>query len=156
MRKFYTLSLLLVFFGVSAADAQVFKCVDADGRITYTNDRSASKGCSVVENQNVSSIPSTPRSGASSGGTSTTFPKISPDAQRARDEGRRQILELELSSEERELAAAQKALTEQEGIRNGDERNFQRVLDRLQPFKDKVELHQRNIEALRKEINGLR
>ena len=30
------------------------------------------------------------------------------------------------------------------------------LLDRLQPFKDKVDLHKRNIEALRREISGLR
>ena len=40
--------------------------------------------------------------------------------------------------------------------RRGDERNYQKVLDRLQPFKDKVDLHKRNIEALRREISGLR
>ena len=41
-------------------------------------------------------------------------------------------------------------------MRLGDERNYQKVLDRLQPFKDKVDLHKRNIEALRREISGLR
>jgi hypothetical protein len=30
------------------------------------------------------------------------------------------------------------------------------VLDRLQPFKEKVEQHARNIEALNKEISSLR
>lgn len=41
-------------------------------------------------------------------------------------------------------------------MRSGDERNYQRVLDRLQPFKDKAALHERNIEAIRKEISNLR
>lgn len=157
MRKLHFVPVLLALLAAPLAQAQVFKCIDPDGRITYTNDRAAAKGCSIVENQNVSSIPATSRSATGSNtGTTSNFPKVSPDAQRARDESRRQILELELAAEERELTAAQQALTEQEGIRNGDERNFQRVLDRLQPFKDKVELHQRNIEALRKEISGLR
>ena len=43
-----------------------------------------------------------------------------------------------------------------EAIRTGDERNYQRVLDRLQPYKDKVALHERNIEALKKEIGNLK
>jgi len=81
---------------------------------------------------------------------------VPADTQRARDADRRQILETELAAEERALAEAQAALAEQEAIRTGNERNFQRVLDRLQPFKDKVELHQRNVEALRREMRTLR
>ncbi len=39
-------------------------------------------------------------------------------------------------------------------MRSGDERNYQKVLDRLQPYKDEVERHQKNVEALKKEINN--
>ena len=81
---------------------------------------------------------------------------MSPADQRARDDSRRQVLEAELATEEGALTAAEQALAEQESVRMGDERNYQKVLDRLQPFKDKVELHKRNIEALRREISGLR
>jgi hypothetical protein len=45
-------------------------------------------------------------------------------------------------------------LTEQEGIRTGDEKNYQRVLDRLQKYKDEVERHQKNVEALKKELSN--
>ncbi|HRG72082.1 MAG TPA: DUF4124 domain-containing protein, partial [Thauera aminoaromatica] len=38
----------------------------------------------------------------------------------------------------------------------GDERNYQKVLERVRPFKDRVELHKRNVDALRREISGLR
>lgn len=62
----------------------------------------------------------------------------------------------ELASEQASLEQAKKELANQEAIRTGDERNYQRVLDRLQPFKDKVALHERNIEALKKEIGNLR
>ncbi|MGL4408555.1 MAG: DUF4124 domain-containing protein, partial [Zoogloea sp.] len=47
-------------------------------------------------------------------------------------------------------------LAEQEAVRYGDERNYQKVLDRLQPYKDKVQMHERNIEALRRELANLR
>ena len=39
-----------------------------------------------------------------------------------------------------------------EAIRTGDERNYARVEERLKPFKESVETHQKNIEALRREI----
>jgi hypothetical protein len=61
-----------------------------------------------------------------------------------------------LAAEQRSLEGAQKLFAEQEAVRYGDERNYQRVLDRLQPFKDKVQLHERNIEALKREIGNLR
>jgi len=34
--------------------------------------------------------------------------------------------------------------------------HYQKVLDRVRPFKDRVELHKRNVDALRREISGLR
>ena len=49
-----------------------------------------------------------------------------------------------------------KELEEQESVRYGNERNYQKLLDRVQPYKDKVQLHERNIEALRREISNLR
>ena len=38
----------------------------------------------------------------------------------------------------------------------GDEKNYQKYLDRIQGYKDKVALHERNIEALNKELAKLR
>ena len=41
-------------------------------------------------------------------------------------------------------------------MRTGGERNYQRYLDRVQPFRDAVANHERNIEAIRRELNTLR
>jgi len=41
-------------------------------------------------------------------------------------------------------------------VRSGDEKNYQRVLDRVQPYKDAVERHERNVSALRKELANLK
>ena len=40
-------------------------------------------------------------------------------------------------------------------MRLGDERNYQKYLDRIQGLKDNVALHERNVDALRKEISKL-
>tara|TARA_R110001583_G_scaffold195522_3_gene375297 strand:+ start:124300 stop:124809 length:510 start_codon:yes stop_codon:yes gene_type:complete len=154
-RPMRTLPLILALCIAPLAHAQVYKCVDAEGRTTYTNDRSLARGCSQLEgDQSVSSIPA-PRPSTTQP-TPSSFPKVSPDAQRERDDSRRKVLESELATEEAALTEARKALSEQEAIRLGNERNYQKVLDRLQPFKDKVELHQRNVDALRRELSGLR
>ena len=66
----------------------------------------------------------------------------------------RDILEKELASEQQQLDLARKELAEQESVRAGDEKNYARVLDRLQPYKDNVDLHQKNIEALKRELGN--
>ena len=76
--------------------------------------------------------------------------------QQQRDIERRKILEQELASEQKLLDQAKKDLAEQEGQRLGSERNYQRVLERLEPFKKKVALHESNIVNLRKELSSLR
>ena len=146
-----------LFLGMAAAvaatasHADVYKCVDADGHVTYTNTKSSAKGCKVLsQDQRVSTVPG--RATPSPAG----FPKVDGDTQKARDSDRRKILEQELGTEQQHLDQARKELAEQEAVRSGDERNYQRVLDRLQPYKDKMALHERNIEALKKEIANLR
>ncbi|ATE58575.1 DUF4124 domain-containing protein [Thauera sinica] len=160
MRQLRPLTLILALCAAPLAQAEIYKCVDAEGRTTYTNDRSAARGCKAIQQDlPVTSVPGparAPGSGASSGPSPSTFPRVSPNDQRARDDTRRQVLEKELATEEAGLAEAQKQLAEQEAVRMGDERNYQRVLDRLQPYKDKVELHKRNVEALQREIANLR
>ena len=131
-----------------------FKCIDANGRATYTNMKEEAKGknCTVVMRE-ISVVPAVPAARAAKATPSPAgFPKVDPATQKTRDDSRRRILEEELGGEEKALAQAKAELTEQEGIRSGDERNYQRVLDRLQKYKDEVERHQKNVEALKKEL----
>lgn len=142
--------LLALGFAPSAS-AQVFKCTDATGKVSYTNERSAAKGCESLSNEQAVSTVS--MRGAQS---AASFPRVSSSAQKERDSARRQVLENELANEEAALEEARKTLAEQETVRHGDERNYQKVLDRLQPLKENIERRERNIEALNKEISGLR
>lgn len=155
MRKHVLLGLALAM-PAGFAFGDIFKCVDGQGHVTYTNDSASSRGCTKLEEDlPVSSVPAV-RPPPKSGGATVGFPKVSPADQKARDDGRRAILTRELEDEEKALADARRAFDEQDAVRLGDERNYQKKLDRLQPFKDQVELHQRNVEALRKEIGNLR
>jgi len=136
--------------------ADTFKCLDANGRATYTNmkDEAKGKNCTLVMRE-ISVVPAIkaparPAMNPSPAG----FPKVDPATQKARDGERRRILEEELSGEEKALAQAKAELAEQESIRTGDERNYQKVLDRLQKYKDEVERHQNNIAALKKELGN--
>jgi len=131
----------------AAQTTEIFKCRDAQGRWTYTNDRrqAEKEKCEQVTTQiNVTPPQKT--------GRPAGFPRES-SADRASAKGRqREILQQELASEQAALTKAQQALAEQESVRSGDERNYARVEERLKPFKESVETHQKNIEALRREI----
>ena len=126
---------------------EIFKCRDARGQWTYTNDRRQAEKdkCEQVTTQ-VNVAP--PQKGA----RPSNFPRES-SAERAAGKGRQlEILQRELASEQAALTKAQQALAEQESIRSGDERNYARVEERLKPFQEAVDSHQKNIEALRREI----
>lgn len=147
-------ALLIAFCALvaSSAHADIYKCVDADKHVTYSN--VSSQNCKKLNLEPVNSTPAQPA--AAKTPTPASFPRVDADAQRSRDTDRRRILETELAAEQRNLEQAKKELAEQEAVRSGDERNYQRVLDRLQPFKDRIALHERNIEAINKEIGRLR
>ena len=107
----------------------------------------ASEGDELASQINVS-----PAQKAARPASPSSFPRES-SAERAAGKGRqREILQQELASEEAALTKAQQALAEQESVRSGNERNYARVEERLKPYKDSVESHQKNIEALRREI----
>lgn len=148
----------LATFLPAQAQGTVWKCIGEDGRPQYTNVQrdTAGRNCTVV-NREVSVVPA-PKSAEQRAAprASSSFPKVDAETQRSRDDARRRILEEELAAEQAQLEQAQAALAEQESIRLGNERNYQKVLDRLQPYKDAVERHQKNIEALQKEIANLR
>lgn len=88
--------------------------------------------------------------------TSSNFPSVDKDTQRKRDDERRTILEQELAAEQKRLDAARRQMEEQQSVRLVTERDYQRYLDRVQPFRDSVENHERNVQAIQSELSNLR
>jgi hypothetical protein len=138
---------------------EIYKCVDATGRPLYTSDKrdTAGKKCDLVSRE-INVVPAqqipVPRPSASTS-RSGSFPRESASDRANAKERQREILEKELATEQQLLAKAQQDLAEQESVRSGDERNYARVLERLQPYKDSLEVHQKNVEALRRELGNL-
>jgi hypothetical protein len=157
--RFLICSLLLMAYAASAR-AEIYECVDSSGNKRFTNVKSEASGCKPMNLPPVSSIPApkpgTTKPNETRSATPGSFPKVDPSTQQQRDAGRRKILEQELANEERLLEQARKELAEQEATRLGNERNYQRVLERLEPFKKKVMLHESNITNLRKEMTSLK
>lgn len=156
--RYFGLAATLALSHALPAWGDTFKCKDANGRATYTNMKEETRGknCTLVVRE-ISVVPAVPAPRAAKAAPSPQgFPKVDPATQKSRDGGRRRILEDELSGEEKALVQARADLKQQEAIRTGDEKNYQRVLDRLQPYKDKVERHEKNIAALKKELSNIK
>jgi hypothetical protein len=161
MRLFTLLFTSLLLLGItSPARADIWECVDSSGNKRFTNVKAEAAGCKPMNLPPVSSVPSPKPAGKGDAKPQTAapgnFPKVDTPTQQQRDGDRRKILEQELASEQKLLDQAKKDLAEQEATRLGSERNFQRVLERLEPFKKKVSLHENNITNLRKELSSLR
>ena len=133
---------------------EIFKCRNESGQVTYTNDRrqAEKQKCELVTSQINVAPPYRPAPSRSA----SSFPRETPTMSAAAKDRQRQILERELESEQRALAAAKQALAEQESVRSGDERNYARVQERLQPFVDTVQNHEKNIQALQRELGNLK
>lgn len=149
------LLVLLLTTCAGAARAEIYECIDESGNRRFTNIKAEARGCKQLNVGPVNSVPAPPKP-AAKGGTPASFPKVDAQTQQQRDVERRKILEQELANEQKLLEQARKELAEQESIRTGGERNYQRVLDRLEPFQKRVQLHESNIANLKKELSGLR
>lgn len=136
----------------TSEEITIWSCRDKDGRTHVTNLRedTSGKDCRIVQQTRVQVVPA-PKPKAAPG----SFPREDSQARASARERQREILEKELQREETLLTDARKELEEQESVRYGDERNYARVLERLQKYKDAVELHQKNVESLRRELTNL-
>jgi hypothetical protein len=140
------------------ARAETCKYVDDEGRVIYSNTpNNPPKGAKMVKCFSDPVPAPTPAAQESKpSGAPNGFPKVDGQTQKKRDDARQHILEKELADEQQQLEAARQKLAEEEAIRTGNERNYQRYLDRVQPFRDAVANHERNIEAIKREISNLK
>jgi hypothetical protein len=153
--------LLVLVAGFAQADT-LYKCTDSSGHTAYTNQKTPGKNCTVLSQDKPVTTFAAPPKARPNTPTPEGFPRVNSETQKNRDGDRRRILEEELRTEQSKLEDAKKELAEQESIRvegenlaNGKQ-NYQRVLDRLKPYQESVQLHERNIESLQKELNSQR
>ncbi len=153
------LPIALLMLPLTAAADTLYKCTDENGVVLYTNQKGAAKNCTVLSQDKPVSTFTAPKAKTP---TPSDFPRVAPEQQKSRDNDRRAILEAERSNELKQLEDAKKALAEQQSTvlptdRNaGGGINGAKVEARLQSYRDSVQLHERNIEALNKEIANLR
>jgi len=139
-----------------AQDKPVYRC---PGNL-YTDSLSAKeardKGCKTLEGAPITVIQSqVPRGNAArpTGASSGQGDKVGADDQKARDSDAKRILEAELKKEEDALAALRKEFNEGQPERRGDERNYQKYLDRVEELKAALTRKEADVAALRRELS---
>jgi len=160
------ISAASLFLSASPVHADImYQCVDESGHKSFSNIKSSAKGSKCISMDLGGSAPAPATSAQPRTATPASFPKVDPNSQKARDGDRRRILETELAEEQKNLDQARKNLAEQQETVLPNERmqyktgggiNGDKVEERIQPYRDKVALHERNIEALQKEMSNLR
>jgi hypothetical protein len=155
--------------GPAAAQAggTVYRCPGPP--IEYTDQITAAeakaRGCRTIENAPITIVsPPKPRPQAGTApspapnGSAASRPadsKVDTASQRARDSDARKILEAELQKEEAALATLQKDFNNGEPERRGDERNYQRYIDRVEEMKSAITRKQADVAAIRRELAKL-
>jgi hypothetical protein len=145
--------------------AAIYKHVDKEGHVTYSNVKIkgskkldiAPANTSFGTNAQKKYKPSTKES------TPDYFPEVTNNTQQQRDTSRKEILLSELASEKQALAIAKVAYDEgakkPETFRNangGTSRNVAKYEEKMKKLQDIVNVHQRNVNLLEKEISNIR
>ncbi len=156
--------VLAIFGGVWPALGQaqsndMYVCIDDSGVRTYQN-TGGGKGCKKLNLEPLTSVPA-PRlpaasMGSSSSGKSSGSTIASRDPSAAdREFDRKRILEDELRKEEARLGELRSEYNEGQPDRRGDEKNYQKYLDRTARLKEDLARSEANVNALKRELSKL-
>ena len=159
------LGLLLGGAALPALAQVVYKC---PGNL-YTSDLTPkdaeAKGCKTLEGAPVTvfqgparrpaASASAPAAAASDAASRPAGSRVEPADQRARDADKRRILESELRREEERLGVLRQEYNNGQPERRGDERNYQKYLDRTAELKASIQRSESDVAALKRELGKL-
>ena len=140
------------------ASAEICKYTDPEGNIHYSNvapEKGWKRlGCTLSDDG------SAPRPGGSSGTaarkspTPPGFPKVDGETQRVRDDVRKKVLADELASEQKLLADARAAYADGAPPPLPEEKaDADKYRARIAKLRQTVNLHEKNVDALKKELS---
>ncbi|MEP7276395.1 MAG: DUF4124 domain-containing protein [Betaproteobacteria bacterium] len=136
----------------------IYKCTTTSGIESYFNVSGVGVG---VGAGNGSAAVNAPRKTDSKPAPATSspagFPRVDPETQKGRDDVRRKVLADELTAEEKALADARIAYDGGAPAPLAEEKaDAEKYRQRIARLREAVQLHQRNVEALKKELGAAR
>jgi hypothetical protein len=140
--------------GFVHAQAAVYRCPGNNFTNSISPKEAQTRGCKPVEGGNVTvvSTPRPPAAPPAAGPARRSSDRVDPGEQKARDSDARRILEDELRKEQEALAGLQKEYNNGEPERQGNERNYQKYLDRVSDLKASINRKESDIEAIKREL----
>ena len=133
---------------VRLSGSDMYKCTSKSGNLSYFNVPEGPADAAPAAKAPSSARPASPPSPAS-------FPKIDAGTQKSRDDLRRKVLQDELASEEKLLAEAKRAWADGTPPPLPEEKaDAQKYADRVARLRQTVQLHERNVEALKRELGS--
>jgi hypothetical protein len=135
------------------AQAEIYKAVDEDGHVTYSS--TPIKGGKKLNLEPLPTMMPAAKASASAG-----FPRVDNETQRGRDDTRRKILQDELDAEQKLLEEANQNMSDASPeVYKGPEgktfRNVAKYDEKVKQLQEQVDLHTKNIEALKTELSKL-
>ncbi|HMM47152.1 MAG TPA: DUF4124 domain-containing protein [Thiobacillaceae bacterium] len=151
--------LSLIF--VAPAQAQIYKYVDENGQVTFTD--VYRKGSQRIE------LPPAPAAAAPAPAPArksatkasyqpapANFPRIDAATQKRRDDIRRQVLDEEIRAERGNVAEARRQLTLGERLQPGERATDETYRNRVARLRTAVEQHEQNVASIQRELANLK
>ncbi|KAF7962677.1 hypothetical protein AWV80_19000 [Cupriavidus sp. UYMU48A] len=140
-----------------AQSSDVYVCAGPNGVPEYRNG-SAGKGCKRLNLPDVVTVPGGRTAAPAKAATAATtgFPRVDNATQKSRDSERRNVLEQELQAEDAKLATLRAEYNNGQPERQGNERNYQKYLDRTAALRDDIARSEANAASLRRELSNLK
>jgi hypothetical protein len=136
----------------AAADAAIYyQCPGNVFTNTITPKEAEAKGCKAMVSQQPTTIPA-PRLRGGTAVPGAAASRVDAQEQRARDSDSRKILQDELVKAQAQLDALQKQYNNGQPDRLGDEKNYQKYLDRTADLKAQIDRTQSDIGAITREL----
>jgi hypothetical protein len=150
--------LLLGVAAGAAAQGSVCKYMDANGNIVFSNvppDKGMRKISCMSGEEPPKRSGNATGSAAKSTPTPGDFPRVDSSTQKGRDDVRRKVLGEELANEEQLLVEARAAYANGAPVPLPEEQaNAEKYRERIARYRQAVQLHERNIDALKKELGN--
>ncbi len=149
--------LLLCLILAAPAQAEIYKYVDENGQVTFTD--VFKKGGKRIE------LPGAPVPAARAGKAPTKasykpspadFPRIDAGTQKRRDDIRRQVLQDEISGEKRNAEEARRQLALGERLQPGERATDATYRSRVNKLRATLQQHEQNIVSIQRELANLK
>jgi hypothetical protein len=155
--QIHRLPFLLCLILAAPAQAAIYKYVDENGQVTFTD--VYRKGAKRIELPGAPApLPTqdkAPRR-ASTNPSPADFPRIDAPTQKRRDDIRRQVLQDEIAGERRNADEARRQLALGERLQTGERATDTSYLNRVNKLRATVQQHEQNVVSIQRELANLK